>query len=156
MNTATKPVNDMFQFAQFDFARLNETYRDFAEKALAQGNEVYDAYKAAAEEVTSNAQKSFEAMREGVAAMSAKAIDNTKVNTENGVAFIEKLAGARSFAQVLELQGEYFRSAFDALASQAKETQELAVKIGEKTAAPAKQTAAKAVEKTVEKVSRAA
>lgn len=143
-----KPANDLFPFAQFDFSKLNESYREFAEKALAQSTEAYDKYKAVAEEATANAQKSFDALREGVATLSAKAIENTRANTEAGVAFVEKLAAAKSLAEVLELQGEFFRSAFDTLASQAKETQELAVKIGEKTAAPAKQA--------VEKVAKAA
>jgi phasin len=147
-STMKKPANDMFQFAQFDFSKMNESYREFAEKALAQSTEAYDKYKATAEEVTANAQKSFDALREGVTALSTKAIENTKANTEAGVAFVEKLAGAKSFAEVIELQGEFFRSAFDTLASQAKETQEMALKIGEKTAAPAKET--------VEKVSKVA
>lgn len=147
MNASKKSGNDAFQFAQFDFGKMNESYRDFAEKAVAQSTEAYETYKTAAEEATSNAQKSFDALREGVAALSAKAIENTKANTEAGVAFVEKLAASKSFAEMLELQGQFFRSAFDTLATQAKETQEMAAKIGEKTAAPVKETAEKAVEK---------
>jgi len=155
MTPAKKPAADMFQFAQFDFAKLNEGYREFAEKAMSQSTEAYAKYKAAAEEATASAQKSFDALREGMTALSTKAIENTKANTEAGVAFVEKLAAAKTFAEVIELQGEFFRSAFDTLTSQAKETQVLATKIGEKASAPAKAIAEKAVDK-VEKVARAA
>lgn len=149
MATSKKPASDGFQFPQFDVSKfdlagLSEGYRDFAEKAMNQSTEVYEKYKSAAEEATASAQKSFDALREGAAVLSAKAIENTKANTEAGVAFVEKLTGAKSFAEVLELQGEFFRSAFETLASQAKETQELATKVGEKAVAPA-QSAAKKV-----------
>lgn len=134
-----------FPFAQFDYSKVAETYRDFAEKAVAQGTEAYDKFKVAAEEATASAQKSFDAMREGFAALTAKAIENTRINTEAGVAFIEKLQGAKTVAEVLELQGEYFRQAFETLTGQAKEVQDLATKTGEKAAAPAKAVAQKVV-----------
>ncbi|MEC9343136.1 MAG: TIGR01841 family phasin [Pseudomonadota bacterium] len=150
MTTAKKTTTDAFQFPQFDVskldvAKLSETYREFAEKAMKQSTEAYETYKNAAEEATASAQKSFDAMREGATVLSAKAIENTKANTEAGVAFVEKLTGAKTFAEVLELQGEFFRSAFETLASQAKETQDLAVKVSEKTVAPAKAAAEKAM-----------
>ena len=164
MTTSKKTTADAFQFPQFDvskfdLATLSEGYRDFAEQAMNQSAEVYEKYKAAAEEATASAQKSFDAMREGATVLSAKAIENTKANTEAGVAFVEKLTGAKSFAEVLELQGEFFRSAFETLASQAKETQDLATKVGEKAAAPAKAAAEKATAQAtaaVEKATKAA
>lgn len=144
MTAARKPANDIFQFAQFDFSKLNETYRDFAEKALSQSTEAYEKYKAVAEEATTSAQKSFDALREGATILSTRAVENAKANTEAGVAFAEKLAAARTFAEILELQGEFYRSTFDILAAQAKETQDLAVKFTEKASAPAKAVAEKA------------
>ncbi|MCG6857921.1 MAG: phasin family protein [Salaquimonas sp.] len=150
MSTTKKSATDAFQFPQFDMSKfdivkLSETYRDFAEKAMSQSTEAYEKYKSAAEEATASAQKSFDAMREGVSVLSAKAIENTKTNTEAGVAFVEKLTGAKTLAEVLELQGEFFRSTFEMLASQAKETQDLAVKVGGKAVAPVKAAAEKAV-----------
>jgi phasin len=136
---------DAFPFAQFDVAKMSESYRDYAEKAVAQSTEAYDKFKAVAEEATVSAQKSFDAMREGVAALSAKAIDNARVNTEAGVAFIEKLAAAKTLADVFELQGEYFRASFETLSTQAKEAQDLVTKTGEQASAPAKTVVQKAV-----------
>ena len=160
MATSKKPA-DAFQFpafdvANFDLAKMSESYRDFTEKAIAQGSEAYEQYKTAAEDATTTAQKSFDAMREGVATLSAKALENTKTNTEAAVAFVEKLSGAKSFAEVLDLQGEFFRSAFDTLATQAKETQDIATKVSEKAAAPAKAAVEKAVAEMPAATSKAA
>ncbi|MFZ1814604.1 MAG: TIGR01841 family phasin [Rhizobiaceae bacterium] len=139
-----KPANDAFQFAQFDYSKLNETYRSIAEKAIAQGTEAYDSFKVAAEEATVSAQKSFEALRDGMSEISAKTMENTRANTDAGVAFFEKLTSAKTLAEALELQGEYFRSAFETIATQAREVQELSAKVGEKTVAPAKEAVEKA------------
>jgi len=136
---------DLFPFPQFDLSQYGETYREFAEKAMAQGAEAYDKFKTAAEEATAGAQTSFDAMRESTAALTAKAIENSRVNTEAGVAFLEKLASAKTLSEVIDLQSAYFRSTFETLTSQAKEAQDMVAKAGEKAAAPVKTVAQKVV-----------
>jgi phasin family protein len=64
---------------------------------------------------------------------------------------MEKMAGAKTFSEVMELQGEFFRTSFENLAAQAKETQELTVKVSEKSTAPVKAAAEKAVETATHK-----
>jgi phasin len=137
--------SDLFPFPQFDFSQFGESYRAFAEKAIAQSNEAYDKFKAAAEEATANAQTSFEAVRDSFAVLVSKAVENARINTEAGVAFLEKLAAAKTMAEVIDLQAAYFRSTFENLTSQAKEAQELVVKAGEKATAPVKTVVQKAV-----------
>jgi phasin len=159
MATAKNPANEMIEKAQSDFANMSESFRQMAEKSVTQGTEAYDKFKVMAEDATAAAQKSFDAMREGMTVLSTKAMDNARVNTETGVAFVEKVTKAKTFAEVLELQGEFFRSAFERLSSQAKEVQELTLKVTEKAAAPVKAQAEKAsavVAKEVAKVSKAA
>ncbi|MEZ5871727.1 MAG: phasin family protein [Nitratireductor sp.] len=156
MAAAKKSATDAFQVSQFDFSSLNETYREMAEKAVAQGTEAYDKLKAAAEEATASAQKSFDAFREGVTEISAKTMANTKANADAGVAFFEKVSAAKTFAEVLELQGEFFRASFETIANQAKEVQELSMKVGEKTAAPAKVAVEKAAAPMVEAIEKVA
>ena len=159
MATAKNAANEMIEKAQSDFTNMSESFRHMAEKSVTQGTEAYDKFKVMAEEATAAAQKSFDAMREGMTVLSTKAMENTRVNTETGVAFVEKVTKAKTFAEVLELQGEFFRSAFERLSSQAKEVQELTLKVTEKAAAPVKAQAEKAsavVAKEVAKVSKAA
>jgi phasin len=136
---------DVFPFPQFDFSQYGEAYREFAEKAMAQGTEAYDKFKTQAEEATAKAQTSFEAMRETAATLTAKAMENARVNSEAGVAFLEKLAAAKTLSEVIDLQSAYFRSTFETMTSQAKEAQDLVVKGGEKAAAPVKTVVQKAV-----------
>jgi len=145
-----KPANDAFDFAAFDLSKMSESFRELTEKRLTQGNEAYEQFKVAAEEATASAQKTFDALRDGAAELSAKAIENTKANTEASMSFIEKLAAAKTFSEAVELQGEFFRQSFETLAAQTKEAQELTMKVGEKASAPAKKAAEKATEKVVE------
>lgn len=146
-----KPA-EMMEKAQADLAAMNETFRQLAEKSMAQSTEAYETFRKMAEEATTSAQKSFDAMRDGMTALSAKAYENVRTNTETSVSFVEKLSHAKSFSEVLELQGEFFRNSFDTLSTQAKETQELTAKVSEKAAAPVKAQA----EKTASQVKTAA
>lgn len=152
MAAAKKPA-DTFEFAAFDLAKTSEAVRDFAEKGMAQSTEAYETFRTAAEEATATAQKSFDAMRDGGAEISAKAFENAKANTEASLGFLEKLAGVKSVSEVFELQGEYFRNSFETLTTQVKEAQEMAVKVGEKSAAPVQKATEKAVETVANKVS---
>lgn len=146
MSTAKKTANDAFDLASFDFAKMSEAFREMTEKSISQGNDAYEQFKLVAEDATASAQKSFEAMREGMSELSAKALENTKANTEASMAFIEKMTGAKTFAEAVELQGEFFRNSFETLTAQAKEAQELTLKVGEKATAPVKQTVVEATE----------
>ena len=145
MPAAKKAANDAFDFAAFDIAKVTESFRELTEKSIAQGTEAYEQFKLAAEDATASAQKTFDAMRDGAAELSAKALENTKANTEASMAFIEKLTNAKTFAEAVELQGEFFRTSFETLSTQAKEAQELSVKLGEKASAPVKEATEKAV-----------
>lgn len=152
-------ANEMIEKAQAEFANMSENFRQMAEKGVSQSTDAYGKIKVMAEDATTAAQKSFEAMREGMAALSTKALENARSNTESGVAFVEKVTKAKTFAEVLELQGEFFRSAFERLSTQAKEVQELTVKVSEQAAAPVKTQAEKAsavVAKEVSKATKAA
>ena len=150
MATAKKPT-EAFELAPFDFAKYADTFRQMAEKNIAQSTEAYDQFKVAAEEATATAQKAFDAMREGSAALSNKAFENVRANTETSLAYVEKLAGAKSWSEFVELQGEFIRTSFETFAAQAKETQELTVKVSENSAAPVKAAAEKAVDAVASK-----
>ena len=144
MANVKNPAADMMEKAQADLANMSESFRQMAEKGVSQSTEAYAQFKSLAEDATSAAQQSFDAMREGMTVLSTKAMENAKVNAESGVAFVEKVTKAKTFAEVIEMQGEFFRSAFERLSAQAKEAQELTMKVTEKAAAPFKASADKA------------
>jgi phasin len=158
MANVKNPAADMMEKAQADLANMSESFRQMAEKGVAQSTEAYAQFKTLAEDATSAAQQSFDAMREGMTVLSTKAMENAKVNAESGVAFVEKVTKAKTFAEVIEMQGEFFRSAFERLSAQAKEAQELTLKVTEKAAAPVKASADKAtatINKEAAKVAKA-
>jgi phasin len=142
-----KKTGEAADFPTFDVTTYFDAFREMAEKNIAQNAETYDNFKASAEEATASAQKAFEAMREGMTALSNKALENTKANTGASLAYMEKLAGVRNVSELIELQSAFFRNSLETMSTQAREAQEISVRLGEKTAAPVTAAAEKAVEK---------
>jgi phasin family protein len=151
MATEKNPAVEMMEKTQADFAKMSESMRDMAEKSLAQGSDAGEKLRSSLETATAAAQKSFDVFRDGMSTITSKAMENASANMEAGMAFIEKVSKAKTFAEVLELQGHYFREAFERLSAQIKEAQEVTLKTAEKAAAPVKAQA----EKTAAEVARA-
>ncbi|MBL4600970.1 MAG: phasin family protein [Rhizobiaceae bacterium] len=127
-----------FDATAFDFTKMNETFRDFAEKGAVQQEEMLGKFKTAAEEAKVSAEETLAVVRGAGDELSAKAMENVKTNTEAGTAFLEKMMGVKSFSEAFELQGEFFRSQFEVVSAQVKDATELTTKVGEKAIAPAK------------------
>lgn len=151
MTTAKKPASN-FEFPEFDVAKMSSSFREAAEKTVAQNAEAYEQFKVAAEEATESAKQAFEAAREGAIALSSKAIENTKANTEASITYMEKLSAIKSVSELMELQSEFFRNSFEVLSAQTKEAQELTAKVSEESTAPVKAVAEKVAEKAVDAV----
>jgi phasin family protein len=83
-------------------------FRDLAEKSISQARDAYSKMKAAAEEAT-----------DLVAA---------KANSDASFEFAMKLFGAKTFAEVIELQTSFARQQFDTYGAQFKEIQDLTQK----------------------------
>ncbi|MGI9402744.1 MAG: phasin family protein [Rhizobiaceae bacterium] len=153
MATAKKTAGN-FEYPEFDVAKFTGSFREAAEKAVAQNAEAYEQFKVAAEEATESAKQAFEAAREGAITLSSKAFENTKANTEAGITYLEKLSAIKSVSELMELQSEYFRNSFEVLSAQTKEAQELTVKVSEESAAPVKAAAEKVAAKAADVVAQ--
>jgi len=151
MATDKNPAVEMMEKTQADFAKMSESMRDMAEKSMAQGSDAGEKLRSSMDTATAAAQKSFDALRDGMSTIANKAMENASANMQAGMAFMEKVSKARTFAEVLELQGHYFREAFERLSAQIKDAQELTLKTAEKAAAPVKAQA----EKTAAEVAKA-
>lgn len=145
------PAVEMMEKTQADFAKMSETMRDMAEKSLAQGTDASEKLRSSMATATAAAQKSFDVFRDGMSTITSKAMENASANMEAGMDFVEKVSKAKTFAEVLELQGHYFREAFERLSAQIKEAQEVTLKTAEKAAAPVKAQ----VEKTAAEIAKA-
>jgi phasin len=111
-------------------------FRDFAEKGIAQARDAYAKMKTAAEEATDMVEDTYETAREGAFAIGVKALDAAKSNTDASFALARDLFGARTFAEVIELQTAFARKQFDTVAAQVKELQDLTAKFVTDTAKP--------------------
>jgi phasin len=128
--------------AQFEALTLDtafpEAARALAEKTVAQTREAYDRSNAALEAGLDAMEKSFDAAGQGAAALNRKIIDIAQRNLNSGFDLAKSLAGAKNLAQVLELQGAYWRKQFGTLAAQAEEVRALSTKVAANTAEPIK------------------
>jgi phasin len=111
-------------------------FREFAEKSIAQAREGYSKMKVAAEEATDMVEDTYETAREGAFAIGVKALDVAKANSDASFAFAKDLFGAKTFAEVVELQSAFARKQFDAVGAQVKELQEMTQKYLTDTAKP--------------------
>src|SRR5947199_4457057 len=88
-------------FAAFQFPNA---FRDLAEKSVTQARDTYAKLKTAAEDATDLVESTVEAAREGAFALSVKALDAAKTNSDASFALARELFGARTLSEVIELQ----------------------------------------------------
>ena len=111
-------------------------FREFAEKSISQARDGYSKMKVAAEEATDMVQDTYEITRESAFAIGVKALDVAKVNSDAAFDFAKDVFGAKTFAEVIELQSAFARKQFDVLGGQVKELQELSQKFVNDAAKP--------------------
>ena len=103
------------QFEPFRQSQVPDTLRALAESNVAQVRQVYETSKITLQAVLESWQKSFGAAGQGAAALNRRVSDLAERNIDSGFEFVTDLAGARNFAQVMELQANYWRNLIGAL-----------------------------------------
>jgi len=119
-------------------AVVPESVRAMAERAVDQSREVYDRSKDALDASVATLERSFDAAGQGAVAFNRKIIDIAQRNVNSGFDLANSLAGAKNLAEMMELQGAYWRKQFGALAAQAEEVRALSTKVTADTAEPVK------------------
>lgn len=133
--TKTKPDTMDFKapFEAFSMSNANfdvpVAFRDLAEKGISQARDAYAKMKTAAEDTTEAVEDTFETARDGAFTFGVKTIDAVKANSDASFAFAKDLFGAKTLADVIELQTAFARQQFDTMSAQVKEFQELAQKV---------------------------
>jgi phasin len=123
-----KPSFEAFNMPTGNFD-VPVAFRDLAEKGIAQARDAYAKMKSAAEDTTEAVEDTFETARDGAFTFGVKTIDAVKANSDASFAFAKDLFGAKTLADVIELQTAFARQQFDTMTAQAKEFQELAQKV---------------------------
>jgi len=158
MATAKKDKTaEIFQMPNFDMGKLSENYREYTEKALTQSKESYAKLKSSSEEATKAIEATLENAQSGTVELSLKAINAVRTSADNSLSHMEALLGVKSMAEMLELQGSFFRKQSELMVDQAKTLQETARTVAENVSKPAKTATQKAVadvEKTVAEASK--
>jgi phasin len=113
-------------------------FREFAEKSITQARDTYAKMKSAAEDATGMVEDTYEATRENVFAFGVKALDAAKVNSDASFALAKDMFGAKTLAEIIELQTAFARQQFDTLTGQVKELQDLAQKVVTESTKPVK------------------
>ena len=133
-----KPAMPGFEAFKFEMPAMDipASFREFAEKGLAQARDTYSKIKSAAESAGDVVEDTFETAREGAFTMGVKAIDAVKTNSDASFALAKDLFAAKTFAEVIELQTSFARKQLDAVQAQMKEFQELTQKLVTETAKP--------------------
>jgi hypothetical protein len=116
--------------AQFEeFARdaqMPDSVRALAEKSVAQTRELYVH---SLEAVLESWERFVVAAGQGAVALHRKAIDIARRNINTRFGLAERLAGAKTLAEAIELQTAYWRQQVGELAAQAGEMRTLSTKV---------------------------
>ena len=106
--------------------QMPESMRALAEKSVAQTREFYVH---SLEAVLASWESFVVAAGQGTVALNRRAIDLARRNINNGFGLAERLAGAKSLTEAMELQTTYWRKQVGDLASQAGEMRALTTRV---------------------------
>ena len=144
-NTKKTETADVFAFTAFDPSKVTDSYRDFAEKSLAQSRDGYARMKTAAEDATKTVEATLQSAQAGTVELGLKAIDLMRVNTDNSLSHLEALLGVKSISEVVELQTAFVRKQLELGVDQAKSLQDVSRKVAEDIVKPGKSAVDKVV-----------
>jgi len=113
-----------------------EGVRALAEKSVAQTRQAYDRSLDAFDASLTTFERSFDAAGQGAAAFNRKIVDIARRNVEASFELATSLAGAKTLADMVELQSAFWRKQFGVLTAQAEEVRALSTKVTADTAEP--------------------
>ncbi len=135
--TTTKPASS-------PRADAIQTYSATVEHGSAQAKEAFEKISAATAEATDLIKNSVATAVKGAQDYNNKVIEFTQTNTKVALEFVQKLSGAKSPSDFIELSTDRSRKQFETLAEQTKELAALAQKVTLATVEPLKTGATKA------------
>lgn len=141
-NKKTETPNPMAQFQSLKFeTAIPEAMRAFAGTAVSQTREAYERTKTALDAGLEAVERSYDAASQATGALNRKIIDIAQRNVNSSFDLAKNLASAKNLAEVVELQGAYWRQQFEVLMQQAEEVRALSVSATADVAEPIKRHA---------------
>jgi phasin len=129
-----------FDGAGFDMSKMEvpAALREAADKVVAQAKDGYAKLKTAAEEATDLVEDTYATASAGVKDFNLKALESTRINANASFDHVRDLMGAKTLAELIELQSAFVRKQFEALQVQSKDLASIAQKTATETAEPVK------------------
>lgn len=144
----TQNAAGAFEFPAFDAAQASEQFRAFAEKSTEQTKQAYARAKQNAEETQKALEATFENARTAGSELTTKSFAAMRENTEASLTHLEALSGARSFADLVEMQSTFMRKRMEVAVDQMKDFQTASQKSAESVSKPMRD----AFEKTIKEL----
>ena len=117
-----------FESLQLDTA-IPEAMRAFAGTAVMQSREAYERAKATLDAGVEAVERSYDAAGQAATALNRKIIDIAQRNVNSGFDLAKSLASAKNLAEMVELQGAYWRKQLSRLQTQAEKVRALSIRI---------------------------
>ena len=124
-------------------AEMQQSVRAALEKGVSDTRAALAKAKTSADEADNVFETSFNAARDGVIAINAKAFEAFRANAEANFDFLKASFAAKSLSDLVALQNEFARKQVEAITGQAKEFGALAQKTARDAFEPIKEQAAK-------------
>ena len=140
-----KKIEDVFSVANFDPAKLTESFREFAEKGVQQSKDAYAKMRVAADDAAKTVEATVQTAQAGTVDIGLKAIDALRTNAESSLSHMEALLGVKSAAEFFELQTAFIRKQAEVTVEQAKSMQDATKKFAEQLSKPVKDATEKAI-----------
>ena len=137
------PAMYISQFEEFRDSQVPPSMRALTETGVAQTRELYERSKDAVQAMLDSWHKSFGAAGQGAVALNRKVFDIAERNISSSFDLARDLAGAKNFAEAMELQTTYWRKQLGQWSAQAEELRALSTKITADLAEPMKTQAAR-------------
>jgi phasin len=132
---AYRQMTDQLGHLGLDSA-VPEGVRALAEKSVAQTREVYDQSMDAFDASLTTFERTFDAAGQGAAAFNRKIVDIARRNVDASFDLATSLAGAKTLADIVELQAAFWRKQFGVLTAQADEVRAMSTKVAADAAEP--------------------
>jgi hypothetical protein len=128
-------------------AAVPEGVRALAEKSLAQTRQAYDQSVHAFDASLTTFERTFDAAGQGASAFNRKIIDLARRNVDASFELATSLAGAKTLADILELQAAVWRKQCGVLTAEVVEVSTLSTRVSADTAEPIKSQMARGAAK---------
>jgi hypothetical protein len=107
------------------FGEMPESVRAIIKSNIEQAKKAFDTFIASTEKAISSMDASQSVKSEGLKALNEKISEFTKSNAEANFRFATKLAEAKQFMEVIELQNVHVREQMEAFTRQLNELREI-------------------------------